>query len=101
MSPSPLRSNRSATAPISIRDVSNSVEVSKEESRKINDALVVVQSTLGAKLTRANDSVDENFARYQAVVVLVHLAEQVCEARFLVVHEFQELKERRKNRLWK
>lgn len=46
------------------------------------------------KLTRANDAVDENVARYQAIVVLVHLSEQVCEARFLVVHEFQELQKR-------
>lgn len=43
------------------------------------------------RLTRVDDAVDENFARYQAVVVLVHLAEQISEARLFVVHEFQEL----------
>jgi len=45
-----------------------------------------------AELTRANDAIDEDLTRYQAVVVLVHLTEQVCEARFLVIHELQELK---------
>lgn len=43
------------------------------------------------KLTRIDDSIDEDFPRYQAVVVLVHLAEQICEAGLLVVHELQEL----------
>lgn len=45
------------------------------------------------KLTRVDDAVDEYFAWYQAVVILIHLAEQVGEAGFLVVHELQELDE--------
>jgi hypothetical protein len=43
------------------------------------------------KLTRVDDAINENIAWYQAVIILVHLAEQICEARFFVVHEFQEL----------
>ena len=48
------------------------------------------------KLTRVDDSIDENVARYQTVVVFVHFAEQVREAGFLVVHELQELLEVKK-----
>ena len=43
------------------------------------------------KLTRVDDSIDENVSRYQTIVVFVHFAEQVREARFFVVHELQEL----------
>lgn len=50
-------------------------------------------SDLCQKLTRVDDAVDEYFAWYQAVVILIHLAEQVGEAGFLVVHELQELDE--------
>lgn len=48
------------------------------------------------KLTRIDDSIDEDIARYQAIVVLVHLAEQIRQTWFLVVHELQELRTRRK-----
>lgn len=43
------------------------------------------------ELTRIDDSINENIAWYQAIVILIHLAEQVCEARFFVIHELQEL----------
>lgn len=44
------------------------------------------------QLTRVDDSIDEDVPRDESVVVLVHLAEQVGEAGFLVVHELQELR---------
>lgn len=47
-------------------------------------------------LTRIDDSIDEDFPRYQAVVVFVHFAEQICEAGLFVVHELQELSMRKK-----
>lgn len=47
--------------------------------------------SMGRILTRIDDSVHEDVAWYQAVVVLVHFAEQVGQAGFLVVHELEEL----------
>jgi hypothetical protein len=87
MSPSPLRSKRSATAPISIRDVSNSGEENCSDDELTNFSKKI--------LTRSDDSIDEDFARYQAIVVFVHLAEQIREARLFVVHELQELREKK------
>lgn len=39
---------------------------------------------------RIDDSIDEITSRDQSVVVLVHLTEEICQPRFLVVHELQE-----------
>lgn len=41
-------------------------------------------------LTCIYNSIDEHFARNQTVVVLVHLAEEIRQARFLVVHKLEE-----------
>jgi hypothetical protein len=40
--------------------------------------------------TRVDYAIDENVTRYQPIVVLVHLSEQIRETRFFVIHEFQE-----------
>lgn len=39
---------------------------------------------------RSDYSIDEDLSRDQSVVVLVHLAEQIRQARLFVVHELEE-----------
>jgi len=41
--------------------------------------------------TRINNAIDKYVAWYKTVIILVHFTEQVCEARFFMIHEFQEL----------
>lgn len=43
------------------------------------------------KLTGVDYAIDELVSGNQAVVVLVHLAEEVCQTGLLVVHELEEL----------
>lgn len=41
--------------------------------------------------TRFYDSVGKIVSRNQAIVIFVHLTEQICQSGFLMVHESQEL----------
>lgn len=43
------------------------------------------------KLTRIDNAIDKDIPWNQTVVILVHFSEQICQPRFLVIHEFQEL----------
>lgn len=44
-------------------------------------------------LTRIEYAIDEDIARHHAIVVLVHLTEQIGQTRLLVVHVLEELQE--------
>lgn len=50
--------------------------------------------TRESRLTGIDYSIDEYVTRYQSIVVLVHLTEQIRQAGFLVIHEFEELRRR-------
>lgn len=41
---------------------------------------LVILIKLREKLTRVDDAIDENFAWYQTIVVLVHFAEQIRQS---------------------
>lgn len=43
-------------------------------------------------LTGIHNSLDKIVPRNQAVVVLVHLSEEICQSGLLMIHELQELK---------
>lgn len=63
----------------------------------VHDSVVLVSDRefvsvcMSVLLTGVNDAVDKLVPRYEPVVVLVHLAEQIRQPRLLVVHELQEL----------
>lgn len=44
-------------------------------------------------LTRIEYAIDEDIARHHAIVVLVHLTEQIGQSRLLVIHVLEELQE--------
>lgn len=46
---------------------------------------------LEAILTGIHNPLDEIFPWNQAIVVLIHLPEEIRQPRLLVIHEFQEL----------